>query len=222
MKYPRNSILFLNFERILFWYEIKAYFKKNLFLSYFLLIVTLGTAVVTSASLNCGSYASSDYYQHLWTGHIACTITWNLNSETSLNFQIPHNSSVMLKSYMKWLYPKFWVLGPSPSHLRFEIWQLGNLWVTNRVIRFHSVRVAFLFDFSHFPARRCRVTRFVIGLNGPKSLGLNEIFRTASSDKRSLIFFFRFQIRDSNLEGGWKLNFLFPLFFFFFFWIIYS
>ncbi len=26
----------------------------------------LGTAVVTSASLNSGSYASSDYYKHLW------------------------------------------------------------------------------------------------------------------------------------------------------------
>ncbi len=32
----------------------------------FFFIVTLGTAVVTSASLNCGSYASSDYYKHLW------------------------------------------------------------------------------------------------------------------------------------------------------------
>ncbi len=31
----------------------------------FLLIVMLGTAVVTSASLNCGSYASSDYHKHL-------------------------------------------------------------------------------------------------------------------------------------------------------------
>ncbi len=28
--------VFLNFERILFWYEMKAYLKKNLFLSYFL------------------------------------------------------------------------------------------------------------------------------------------------------------------------------------------
>ncbi len=35
----------------------------------FLLIVTLGTAVVTSTSLNCGSYASSDYYKHLWLDH---------------------------------------------------------------------------------------------------------------------------------------------------------
>ncbi len=33
----------------------------------FLLIVTLHTAVVTSASLNCQSYASSDYYIHLWS-----------------------------------------------------------------------------------------------------------------------------------------------------------
>ncbi len=32
----------------------------------FMLIVTLGTAVITSASLKCGSYASSDYYNHLW------------------------------------------------------------------------------------------------------------------------------------------------------------
>ncbi len=29
VKYPRNSVLFLNFERILYWYEIKAYFKKK-------------------------------------------------------------------------------------------------------------------------------------------------------------------------------------------------
>ncbi len=34
MKYPRNSIFF-NFERMIYWYEIKAYFLKNLFLSYF-------------------------------------------------------------------------------------------------------------------------------------------------------------------------------------------
>ncbi len=34
-KYPRNSF-FYNFERLLYyWYEIKAYFFKNLFLNYF-------------------------------------------------------------------------------------------------------------------------------------------------------------------------------------------
>ncbi len=38
IKYPRNSILFFNFERILYWYEIKAYFLNNLFLSYFILL----------------------------------------------------------------------------------------------------------------------------------------------------------------------------------------
>ncbi len=30
VKYPRNSIFF-NFERILYWYEMKAYFSRNLF-----------------------------------------------------------------------------------------------------------------------------------------------------------------------------------------------
>ncbi len=34
-KVPTESNSFLNFERILYWYEIKAYFFKNLFLSYF-------------------------------------------------------------------------------------------------------------------------------------------------------------------------------------------
>ncbi len=42
----------------------------------FLLIVTLGTAIVISASLNCGSYASSDYYKHLWL-HIHINISLN-------------------------------------------------------------------------------------------------------------------------------------------------
>ncbi len=32
----------------------------------------LGTAVVTSASRNCGSYASSDYYKHLWVEQKQC------------------------------------------------------------------------------------------------------------------------------------------------------
>ncbi len=40
VKYPRNSILFFNFERILYWYEIKAYFWNNLFLSYFFWILS--------------------------------------------------------------------------------------------------------------------------------------------------------------------------------------
>ncbi len=38
VKCQRNSILFLNFERILYCYEIKAYFFKNLFLSFFFFV----------------------------------------------------------------------------------------------------------------------------------------------------------------------------------------
>ncbi len=36
VKYLRNSIFF-NFERMLYWYEMKAYILKNLFLSYFII-----------------------------------------------------------------------------------------------------------------------------------------------------------------------------------------
>ncbi len=36
VKYPRNSIFF-NFESMLYCYEIKAYFLKNLFSSYFII-----------------------------------------------------------------------------------------------------------------------------------------------------------------------------------------
>ncbi len=47
VKYPRNSILFLNFETILYWYEIKAYFLKNLFLSYFFTILWATAALMS-------------------------------------------------------------------------------------------------------------------------------------------------------------------------------
>ncbi len=51
VKYPQDWIFFFNFERILYWYEMKAYILKNLFLNYFFYLTIYGKKCWTFSSV---------------------------------------------------------------------------------------------------------------------------------------------------------------------------